>query len=1059
MIYNLSTFDCLTNEERKLYNDYSKCNKEDKKDELREKFEREIESFDSVRTVIKEKLFYKNNERRLDKVIAGFENECARLSESFIYDETNPKYIPFISEIIILDVYNETILSQIIDNGIVVDDKKYLFYSSSANQQKKKQVCLLEKEFWNKNYAKFMCGLTLDVINSNERVKGCNTGKYLAYTSLIFSKSIELPSDIRIDEVVILPEFETYVFAKVNYLDMENHTVGVRDMSVPVNHMDGAGMFLPGVFSSSAQIRGGWIKGCVFPFDFRQFIIEMQKQGKIEQGATTKDVWGNPISIDYIRDNVKLILNGSQLKMWKYYKSFEEYKQAFNDNGLNICINNTLEYPKTDEEPLTPSAYQFYQTIPRQNVTDEKIKNLCALTIEKINDARTNVNTALEIMGVDIDDDEIELDYMKACIKIYPKMLQDVHVRNCIKKNIESQRKKALSGKPLIRGFYNYICPDLYAACEYWFLGIENPKGLIPSNHVYNSFYNDKPDVKEVCCLRSPHLSDCEHGMRTLIKSDECKEWFHGLDTVISTHDLLTKTLQCDVDGDECLICHDKTFIDLVDRDKLPLYYEMRKAENTEVNEQNIKECLHRSFANSVIGQVSNAITKHLNLQDEPNTEFIRYMTAFNNFVIDHPKSQYMPKLPKEYEKMFLDLKSNDEKFPYFFHYAKEKDKNNCYDYNKDDEKSNVNRISKYIMDMTRNNKDNIWKGENKSEEESYYKPEMFRSDVLSVDRKSKEYESLYKLLGRLKKEDTTKNRRRIREKCKEYGDKSLGYDAFYHYCCSEIFKIIGIRKKAFAYLLDMEYWQRAYKDTTKEILWNCFGDIMYENLCENLKKPSDSIKIKRMAYQNRVDKEEVRGKLVEQIKEEINRDYEVPIYQDEYEWFTNLQCRKNSQYDKYVLFILLVEYKKNLLRLDKSEDEVSEDLKKHIKLHKNKRFGQQLTRAKIDYWIEHDVTDKGLGRLVDKGVITVKDVNCNKYKYYKIYLNSPFKIVLNRSVENPLFTVGAGNPMYYYYKYTGERMIKNCEVCGRLFAVGGNAKTCSDSCSEILRLLNKESA
>ena len=64
-----------------------------------------------------------------------------------------------------------------------------------------------------------MCGLTLDIINQSG---GCNIGKYLAYTSLIFSKSVEPSIEIKIDEVLVLPEFETEVTEKVNYLDM-NH--------------------------------------------------------------------------------------------------------------------------------------------------------------------------------------------------------------------------------------------------------------------------------------------------------------------------------------------------------------------------------------------------------------------------------------------------------------------------------------------------------------------------------------------------------------------------------------------------------------------------------------------------------------------------------------------------------------------------------------------------------------------------------------------------------------------------------------------------------------------
>lgn len=1049
LIFNLSTFDCLTEEERKLYNKYKKCNKKDEKADNRKAYEDKIASFSGIRS-IPDKAIYYDGVRRLDKMIAGFENECVRLSKSFVFDEKNPKDIPFIPEIIILDCWSETILSQIIDNGLSVDNKKYIFYSSSANQQKKKQVCLMEEQFFYDNCKIFMCGLTLDIINKQH---GCNTGKFLAYTSLIFSKSVECPIDISIDEVLILPEFETYVTEKVNYLDMENHTIEVKEMPVPVNHMDGAGMVLPETLSYSAQIRGGWIKGCIFPFDFRQFIIENIENGRISADDITKDVWGNDVSIGYIKDKIKVILNGSQLKMWKYYKSADEYRKAFNECGLKICINNVMHYPETDN-PITPSAYQFYQTISRERFTDEAIHNLCKLSIQKINDAKMDVNTALEIMGIDVADEDVEYDPLKACIKVYPAMLQDEYVKKRIDSKIKSMRKKAMSGKPLIKGFYNYICPDLYAACEYWFCKDENPQGLIPKNHVYNSFYNDKEDITEVCCLRSPHLSDCEHGIRNLIKTDECKRWFKGMDTVISTHDLLTKNLVCDVDGDETLIVHDRAFIDLVDRNKLPLYYEMPKAEAKEVNNENIKQCLHNSFENSVIGEISNAITKHLNMQAEPDLEFIRFMTAYNNFCIDFPKSQYMPELPEKYIRLFELLKSDEIKFPYFFKFAKGKKTEYCYDAGN----SNVDRISRYIMKNTSSDKDNIWDADNS--EKSDFNPQYFQSGIFNVDRKSEEYIEIFKVLAKLKSEDTQSNKKRIREKCKEADDKYLEYDTFYYYCSGELLNIIGIRKKLVAYLVDIEYCQEVFIDDNKEILWNCFGDILYENLCVNLKKDSGEIKTKKNAYIERAEREEKIAKMVKEMKDAQDKEYQVPIYQNEMDYILNMECRKNSQYDRYLLYLLIVNYKRKLLFIEHNPDiEMSEASKKHIKIYKNKRLGQKITKATFDKWIEHDITDKGLKRLEKGGIISVEDVNCNKFKYYKVSLNLPFSILANVPGSTPLFYVGAGNPLYYYYLYTGERLIKECEICGNLFPAVGNTKTCSDKCSDALRLLNKNTA
>ena len=789
LMFNLSIFDCRTKEERKLYGKLEKVKNEEKQN-IKTELMDAVKSFSGIRTIDKKVLFdSKNGEAKVDKLIAGFENEAVRLSPLLVYEEDNPKYFPLVREIIILDCpgaidkeaisWHEIILEQIVRGGVIIDGEKFIVYSSSANQMKKRQVCLMKEQFFNDNQSRLMCGLTLDVINKKG---GCNTGKYLAYTSLVFSKSVELPVDINIDEVLVLPEFETDVFEKVNYLDMESLTIKEMTMPVPVNHMDGAGMFLPEVFPQSCQIRGGWIKGAVFPFDFRQFIIEKQEQGIALE--TIKDAWGDDVSVDYIRDNIKLILNNSQLKMRKYYDSWEEYKKKFSENGLKICINNMLHYPNTDD-PIVLSAYQFYQTIPRENVTDERIEALTKLTIEKINNAKVNPDTALEIMGIDIEGTE-ELEPFYASIKAYPQMLQDSYVKKRIDSKIQSERKKAMSGRPYIKGYYNYICPDLYAACEYWFCGIDNPEGLIPKNHVYNALYSNKDDVTEVCCLRSPHLSDCEHGIRQLEKSDECKRWFSGMDTVISTHDLLTKVIQCDVDGDECLTTPDRTFIDLLDRDKLPLYYEMKKAEPSEVNKQYIFDCLMRSFKNEKIGDISNALTKHLNMAYKVDYEFVRIMTAYNNFCIDNPKSQYMPSLEK-YQDMYCEWMEREN--PYFFKYAKQKETDKCCTNEVINKRSNVNRISKYIENNTKSNKNNIWRDSIDGKE---FKPQYFMDSDVKVDRSSETYKALLDEMARLKANDNEKFREQLRKKYNSSNDdKKLGYDVYYFYCNSKIQNII----------------------------------------------------------------------------------------------------------------------------------------------------------------------------------------------------------------------------------------------------------------------------
>ena len=109
-------------------------------------------------------------------------------------------------------------------------------------------------------------------------------------------------------------------------------------------------------------------------------------------------------------------------------------------------------------------------------------------------------------------------------------------------------------------GMWSYICPDLFAFCEWLFLGEDEPEGLLPEGYIYNHYYDEKEDIDTVCCLRYPHLSDCEHGVRKVLRSEQCKEWFIGEDTIVSCHDLISKVLQADWDGDHICNIHDKAF-------------------------------------------------------------------------------------------------------------------------------------------------------------------------------------------------------------------------------------------------------------------------------------------------------------------------------------------------------------------------------------------------------------------------------------------------------------------------------------------------------------------
>ena len=135
--------------------------------------------------------------------------------------------------------------------------------------------------------------------------------------------------------------------------------------------------------------------------------------------------------------------------------------------------------------------------------------------------------------------------------------------------------------------------------------------------------------------------------------------------------------------------------------------------------------------------------------------------------------------------------------------------------------------------------------------------------------------------MARLKANDNEKFREQLRKKYNASNDdKKLGYDVYYFYCNSKIQNIIkeyysvteriGYRRKAATYLVDIEYFQEENKESSKDILWNCFGDILYENLLYNIKaKPDELHRVKRNAYKKSEQLEKEIAEMVEAVQQE----------------------------------------------------------------------------------------------------------------------------------------------------------------------------------------------
>ena len=955
---------------------------------------------------------------RTDNRVVWFENECVRRCETDLSD------VPLLNQFLLLKCKSEImtgILNQIVDRGVILDGRHYLFYTSSTGQMKESEITLVEEDYWKKNQYALMCGLTEDRINAKG---GINMGKFFSAKALNISNSIEYDSGVSIDEVIIVSDFKTLMSGMVNYLDVNTLDIQEKMMDIEIEHMDGAGMFIPGTFPCSCQIRGGWLKGAVFPFDFHKF-IEIYKDKLSDKNM--KDAWGNSISVEEVL-NAKMILTDSQLKMRKYYNSMQEYRECFKKSGLSITINNCAHQSKSEVKV----AYQPFQTIPRDNLRNEDIEKLSKKTVDYINNAKKDPEVALKLMGIDLEtlDDESELNALHAAILKYPKLLNDIHVQKTMKSALISARKEAQGCKLILDGLWSYICPDLFAFCQWLFLGKDVPEGLIPEGYAYNHYY-DGMDIEETCCLRYPHLSDCEHGIRKVLQSEECKEWFVGTDTVVSSHDLISKVLQADWDGDHICLVHDKDFLNVLDRDKYPLYYDMTKAEPAQISTNAIMTCLTSSFQNENIGFVSNAITKIFNSEGDPDTKLVRILCAYNNFVIDYFKTQKSMAL-KKYADIYKEYKDSTNgsckyKCPHFFMYAKDKKEKQCEKFNKN---SNADRISQYIKNSTANGMTKI----DYSSEDDFC-PEMLIDKSVKIDRTSEQYSNLIEVLSELKTE-----KMRLYQKVKDdIKAKDSDKQIFNMYCRERFRKIISDKKILVNYLLDIEYHTEEHKDDKKDIIWNCYGDVLYDNLCKNVDE-GFSPNIRRNAYKTSAQREQEIAESREKVKQEQEELVKVPIAQSVYDYLMDVKTRSGCRNDRYVLYTLYV-------LIERYKKKYGED-KSYVRIYKGSKG--KITPATIDRWLGGlKITAKALDRLEKYEYIKRESLKA----YDKIYL---LNVPEEKEQQEIAFYTESYNPLLDLWEYNSDRKIKQCEICKRKFVVSGNMKTCSDKCSKVLVKRNK---
>lgn len=729
-------------------------------------------------------------------------------------------------DIIVVRTYYYNILENLIHNGFDYNNSRYICWSASAGQLRCKKAVFIKKSTLDKYHNSIYCGLTLKTINKPKKVElingkktviekgGCNKNKYLAYTSLVATASDKW-DDFDIDKAIVVDDFETMVKGMVDYIDYEQYDennlwkITRQDMEIKIPTIDGCGISL----DYTGMYRLPWCKGLLVKFPFVSFIKKFRKIEKennpditTTQIGKVKDIYGK--DYDILKDGIKYIFTKSQFKMWKYYTSWDDYKDNFKMYNCEACKCNEED----DNSNLAKISYQPLQSL--YDMTDAEILELLDETNSDIENIGKDRQSILKVLGATGKNNK--KNYFQQALQKYPELLNDVHSKEVLKETKASMVNNARYGKVRVDGKYVFIFPDVYAFAEWLFLHEEKPLGLLKDGEVSCSS-KDFDDGIEIGMIRSPHLN-FSHCINTNVVNETTKEWYKASGVYTSIHSLYSLELMCDWDGDTVMIYKNKVLIDVAKRirkkhDIIPLYYELKKASDDIITRKTLYDGMISAYSGGNIGEVSNSICKVWNFGNigEDELRAISYLTLWNNVVIDYAKTLWKPAKSDEMQEFLKQY--TRKRLPYFFKYIPDKDK----------EEQKLEKINKSVVNRLTNLVSNPRRTFEATNCGSFDYTLMLKDkNVKSNSIIAKKIISDFTYWNRNKKYITNR-------------DEDSKNNAKNNY----------IKKKCFLWTDDIEYVvdvlvKYYYFDSNsnnKRALWDIFGDIILARLNNNIDK------------------------------------------------------------------------------------------------------------------------------------------------------------------------------------------------------------------------------
>ena len=600
------------------------------------------------------------------------ERTVINLFESSLTRALEVKPLTLTYDIMVVNVFFFQVFENIVKQGFMFNGEKYVFLTASAGQIRTKRSLFIREAAFKRIEPRLMGGLTIDSINEQG---GMNENKFLAYLALANSAT-DVWKDFDIDKAIVVDDWETAVPGLVDHIDGETYEIKREQTDTVIPHMDGCGIMLDG---PTRMVRLPFVKGLLVQFPFDKFLREKCTQ---DQWWVT-DIYG--VKHNVILEDIRYIFTKSQFKLYKYYPNFECYKARFKAYGCEAAYCNI-------EESYIPKSrinYQMLQTL--SDMTDAEIERISARTVDEIQSIGQDYQTTMRLLGAT--EYNKNRSPMQEALLLYPELFRDVYNKEILKQTKKSLVKQAMGGRLRVNGKYLFLSPDLYAFCEWLFQGKQNPQGLLEDGEVYCAEYKDGD---ELACLRSPHLYR-EWAIRNNRRTEELDRWFGQTKCIYtSCHDLISRYLMFDNDGDKALVIKDRVLTNCAKRnmrDIVPLAYDLKKAKGGIITPESLYEGMIKAYTGGRIGPVSNNITKIWNSDEitQEELDVVKWLCFENNAVIDFAKTRWSPTRPLNVDNIIR--KYTKHNVPHFFIYAKDKELWQVEPTNN----STMNRISKAI--------------------------------------------------------------------------------------------------------------------------------------------------------------------------------------------------------------------------------------------------------------------------------------------------------------------------------------------------------------------------